>query len=46
MQTFIRAIEVWVPSDSGKHLEFNNGIYESLEDFGDISKQEKFAYGK
>lgn len=46
MQSFIRVIEVWTPSASAEHLEFNNGIYESLEGFGEMSKQETFSCGE
>ena len=46
MQSFIRVIEVWIPSESGKYLEFNSGMYGSLEGFGETSKQETFSYGE
>jgi len=46
MQPFIRVIEVWTPSASGQHLEFNDGIYGPLEGFGESSKEETFRCGE
>lgn len=46
MQTFIRVIEVWTLDKSGEYLEFNDGIYGSLDQFREHSQKETFHYGE
>jgi hypothetical protein len=46
MQTFIRVIEVWTPSQSSERLEFNSGSYGMLTNFAQTSMKNTFAYGE
>lgn len=46
MESFIRVVEVWTPSEDGQKLVFNQGTYGSLQEFSEISQQETFSYGE
>jgi putative methionine-R-sulfoxide reductase with GAF domain len=45
MQSFVRALELWIPDEAGTSLEFAGGIYnDDLEEFREISELALFAY--
>ena len=45
MQSFIRAVELWIPDEAGTSLEYAAGIYQNeLEEFREISELAVFAY--
>jgi hypothetical protein len=44
MKTFIKVIEIWVPDKDRTQLEFGSGMYGSLSDFKNASKQQHFAW--
>jgi len=44
MKTFIKVIEIWIPDKDRTQLEFGSGMYGSLCDFKNASKQQHFAY--
>lgn len=46
MKTFIKVTEIWIPDKDRTLLEFGSGLYGSLSDFKNASKQEHFAYGE
>ncbi len=46
MQTFIRAVEVWVPGADGSVLEFGSGLYGHARRFGSISRSMCFGRGE
>lgn len=46
MKTFIRVVEVWVPSADGSLLEFGGGLYGSTRGFGAISRSMCFGRGE
>jgi hypothetical protein len=46
MNTFIRAVETWLPSRDGSILEFGTGIYGSSRQFEAISRQLCFGRGE
>jgi hypothetical protein len=44
MQSFIRAVELWTPDETGSSLEYAGGIYDDdLEEFREISELALFA---
>ena len=43
-QTFIRATEIWVPTEDGRHLVLGSGLYGLLRDFETVSHATRFAY--
>ena len=45
-KTFIRAIEVWVPSTRSSTLEFGAGLYGTASRFGDLSSAWVFEHGQ
>ena len=46
MKTFIRVVEVWVPSRDGSVLEFGGGLYGDAPFFGALSEARCFAMGE
>jgi hypothetical protein len=46
MKTFIRVVEVWVPSTDRTLLEFGAGLYGSASRFGALSRQMCFGRGE
>src|ERR1700758_769777 len=45
MKSFIRAVELWVPDETGGSLEFKDGLYaDELAEFREISELAIFAY--
>jgi len=46
MQQFIRVVEIWAPSNTGRELVLKDGNYGSLAEFGKISSKEKYAMGE
>jgi len=46
MNTFIRALEYWVPSSDGSILEFGGGLYGAATRFAEISRQLCFGRGE
>ncbi|MGZ3252895.1 MAG: GAF domain-containing protein [Burkholderiaceae bacterium] len=46
ISTFIKAAEVWVPSDDGQLLEFGNGTFGSARRFATITKSMCFGRGE
>ena len=46
MNTFIRVVEVWVPSNDGTYLEYSGGLYGSASRFGAASRSRCFARGE
>ena len=46
MPTFIRVVEIWTPSKSGKELVPENGFYGPLVEFSQYSNEVKFSYGE
>ncbi len=44
MQQFIKAIEIWVPDNSGLVLELSSSYYGDLEDFKSTSQAMRFQY--
>jgi hypothetical protein len=45
-KTFIRVVEVWVPSNDRSTLEFSAGLYGSARRFGAMSRQMHFGLGE
>ena len=45
-KNLVRAVEVWAPSEDGKHLKLMNGAYGSLQGFKEASKDYQFALGE
>jgi hypothetical protein len=45
-KTFIRVVEVWVPSNDRSLLEFSAGLYGSARRFGALSRQMCFGLGE
>lgn len=43
-QTFIRATEIWVPTEDGRTLELGSGLYGPLSDFETVSRETRFDY--
>ena len=46
MKTFIRVVEVWVPSADGTLLEFGGGMYDHARGSGTISRHRVFGRGE
>jgi hypothetical protein len=46
MNTFIRALEYWVPSSDGSLLEFGGGLYGAATRFAEISRELCFGRGE
>lgn len=46
MNTFIRAIELWLPDTTRTLLEFGGGIYPGVERFGSASETMCFGHGE
>ena len=46
MKTFIRVVEVWLPSADGSLLEFGSGLYGHARGFGAISQHMVFGRGE
>jgi hypothetical protein len=46
VKTFIRVVEVWVPSADGTLLEFGSGLYGHARGFGAISQHMVFGRGE
>ncbi len=46
MKTFIKVVEIWVPSQEGTQLELATGLYGALTDFKTASEQTRFDYGQ
>ncbi len=46
MKTFIRVIEVWVPSHDRSYLEYSGGLYSSANRFGAASGSRCFGRGE
>lgn len=46
MHTFIRAVEVWLPTSDGSLLESGGGIYGAASQFGAISRSMCFGRGE
>ena len=46
MNTFIRAVEYWVPSDDGSLLEFGAGLYGTSRHFEALSRELCFGRGE
>lgn len=44
MMTFIRVVEVWVPTRNRTHLELGEGLYGPLQEFKSVSEQMRFGY--
>ncbi len=44
MQSFIRVVEIWVPSRDGSLLEFQDGLYGALENFRLVSEKSCFGF--
>ncbi len=44
--TFVRVIEIWVPSAEGTLLEFSGGLYGSARGFGALSQRMCFGRGE
>jgi len=44
VKTFIRVVEIWVPSREGNVLEFQDGLYGGLEQFRLVSEKTCFGY--
>jgi len=43
-QTFIRATEIWVPTEDGRTLELGSGLYGPLSDFETVSRATRFDF--
>lgn len=46
MKTFIRVVEVWVPSHDRSYLEYSSGLYSSANRFGAASGSRCFGRGE
>lgn len=46
MKTFVRVVEVWVPSKDGSCLELSEGFYGTQVAFRDLSRTMRFARGE
>lgn len=44
MKTFIRIVEIWVPSPDGTQLQFLDGLYGPLGEFRAVSEQMRFGF--
>ena len=46
MKTFIRVVEVWVPTGDGSVLTLADGLFDDAPEFGAISRAMTFARGE
>jgi hypothetical protein len=46
MQSFIRVVELWVPSPDGSLLEFGSSLYRAAPSFGALSRRMCFGRGE
>lgn len=46
MRTFIKVVEIWIPSQERTQLELAAGIYGALDDFKTASKHTQFNYNE
>jgi len=44
MTTFIRIVEIWVPTEDRRELRFHDGLYGPYESFRALSEQMRFRY--
>lgn len=43
-QAFIRATEIWIPTENGRQLVLGSGLYGPLSDFETVSRETRFDY--
>jgi hypothetical protein len=44
VKSFIRAAEIWVPTEDGKQLRFLDGLYGRFDEFRALSQRMRFGY--